>query len=134
MPRRSSVWLCDLLIVDEAHRARGEGTAFSAALKRQRKHARRILILTATPFSIHVDELNRMLTLIGGEAAHRPVRAFKRALDDLYSGNTARDAELVAKSLVMKASSAVEALAPFVIRHRNIDDHSTRRQQLVRRR
>src|SRR5262249_637082 len=42
---------CDLLIVDEAHRAKGEGTAFSSALKRQKKHARRILILTATPFS-----------------------------------------------------------------------------------
>ena len=65
---------CDLLIVDEAHRAKGENTAFSTALNRQKKYARRVLILTATPFSIRLDELQRMLTLIGGEAAHGPVR------------------------------------------------------------
>ena len=45
---------CDLLIVDEAHRAKGEKTAFSEALKKQKKHARRVLILTATPFQ-HPD-------------------------------------------------------------------------------
>jgi RecG-like helicase len=57
---------CDLLIIDEAHRAKGEGTEFSKALRRWQKHARRVLILTATPFSIHLAELNRMLKLIGG--------------------------------------------------------------------
>ena len=51
---------------------------------------RRVLILTATPFSIRLEELQRMLTLVGGEAAHGPVQLFSRALDDLYSGNTAR--------------------------------------------
>jgi superfamily II DNA or RNA helicase len=60
---------CDLLIVDEAHRAKGDQTAFSKALKRPRKHAKRILILTATPFSIRIDELQRMLALIGAEEA-----------------------------------------------------------------
>lgn len=79
---------CDLLIVDEAHRAKGDQTSFSKALKRQRNHAKRILILTATPFSIRIDELQRMLALIGAEAASTPVRAFSRTLDDLYSGNT----------------------------------------------
>jgi hypothetical protein len=108
---------CDLLIVDEAHRAKGEGTAFSAALKRQKKYARRVLILTATPFSIRLDELQRMLTLIGGEAAHGPVRAFSRVLDALYGGNTARSPEVVAERLATKAKAAVEALSAFVIRH-----------------
>lgn len=112
---------CDLLIVDEAHRAKGENTAFSKALRRQKKHARRILILTATPFSIRLEELLRMLSLIGGEAAHAPVRAFSRALDDLYSGNTARNHEQVAERLAVKAKAAVEALRSFVIRH-GIDD------------
>ena len=69
------------------HRAKRDNTAFSAALKRQKKYARRVLILTATPFSIRLDELKRMLTLIGGEAAHGPVRTFSRALEDLYTGN-----------------------------------------------
>ena len=56
---------CDLLIVDGTW-AKGEHTAFSKALKRQKKFARRVLILTATPFSIQL-EMQRMLTLIGGE-------------------------------------------------------------------
>ncbi len=108
---------CDLLIVDEAHRAKGENTAFSAALKRQKRYARRVLILTATPFSIRLDELQRMLTLIGGEATHGPVRSFSRALDVLYSGNTARSPELVAERLATTAKAAVAALSSFVIRH-----------------
>lgn len=112
---------CDLLIVDEAHRAKGEGTAFSSALKRQKKHARRVLILTATPFSIRLEELQRMLALVGGEATHGPVRSFSRALDDLYSGNTARSPEVVAERLATKATAAVVALSTFVIRH-GIDD------------
>jgi len=112
---------CDLLIVDEAHRAKGENTAFSKALRRQKKHARRFLILTATPFSIRLEELLRMLSLIGGEAAYAPVRAFSRALDDLYTGNTARNHEQVADRLAVKAKTAVEALRSFVIRH-GIDD------------
>lgn len=112
---------CDLLIVDEAHRAKGENTAFSKALKRQKKYARRVLILTATPFSIRIDELQRMLTLIGGGAAHGPVRAYSHALDDLYTGNAARSAEKVADRLVSKAKAAVEAIQFFVIRH-GIDD------------
>jgi hypothetical protein len=112
---------CDLLVVDEAHRAKGEGTGFSSALRRQKKHARRVLILTATPFSIHLDELNRMLTLIGGEAAHAAVRAYKRALNDLYTGSTARSPEVVAERLTSKAEAAVGAIAPIVIRH-GIDD------------
>ena len=112
---------CDLLIVDEAHRAKGDKTAFSTALKRQKKHARRVLILTATPFSIHIRELERMLALIGGDEARGPVRSFSRALDDLYAGNTARNADMVAQRLATKAEAAVEALRPFVIRH-GIDD------------
>jgi len=112
---------CDLLIVDEAHRAKGENSAFSVALKRQKKHAQRVLILTATPFSIQLEELERMLTLIGGEAARRPVRAYSKALNDLYTGNTARPSEVVAKHLATKATAAVEAIRSFVIRH-GIDD------------
>jgi hypothetical protein len=112
---------CDLLIVDEAHRAKGDQTSFSKALRRQRKHAKRTLILTATPFSIRIEELQRMLALIGAEAASSPVRAFSRALDDLYSGNTSRPPDAVAERLVAKAKAAIEAIAPFVIRH-GVDD------------
>lgn len=115
---RGQTLTCDLLIVDEAHRAKGEGSAFSRALMSQRRYAKRILILTATPFSIDLDELNRMLHLIGAEdVAMRPVRAFKKALDNLYTGSTGRNAEEVATVLAARAQAAVEALAPNVIRH-----------------
>jgi len=79
---------CDLLIVDEAHRAKGEHTAFCDALRRQKKHARRVLILTATPFSIQLEELERMLTLIGGDEACSKVGSFNKALTNLYTRNT----------------------------------------------
>jgi len=112
---------CDLLIVDEAHRAKGENTAFSKALKRQKKYARRVLILTATPFSIRLDELQRMLTLIGGGASHKAVSAYSRTLDDLYKGDAARSPEKVADRLVSRAKAAIAAIQPFVVRH-GIDD------------
>jgi ERCC4-related helicase len=112
---------CDLLIVDEAHRAKGDQTYFSRALRRQRRYAKRILILTATPFSIHIDELLRMLDLIGANEASTPVRAYSRALRDLYTGNTSRSSDVVAERLAAKAKAAVEAMAPFVIRH-GVDD------------
>jgi len=113
---------CDLLVIDEAHRAKGDQTKFSQALREQRKHAKRILILTATPFSIELEELNRMLKLVDAEqGAARPVRAFKKALNDLYTGSTGRMIEKVAAVLADKAQAAVEALAPYVIRH-GVDD------------
>ena len=109
---------CDLLIVDEAHRAKGDQAAFSQALRRQRKNAKRILILTATPFSIELEELNRMLTLIHAEqTAARPVREFKKALNDLYVGSTGRDVKKAAAKLSDKAEAAVKALSDYVIRH-----------------
>jgi ERCC4-related helicase len=112
---------CDLLIVDEAHRARGENTAFSNALKSKKKAAQRVLILTATPFSIKLEELKRMLTLIGGEAAHAQVTSFSRVLNDLYVGDPHQSPEGLADRLATRAKAAVDALSSFVIRH-GIDD------------
>jgi len=119
----SSNLACDLLIIDEAHRAKGEHSAFSRELMRQKKAAKRILILTATPFSIRLEELQRMLSLIGADqaAVQSSVRSYSRALDDLYSAKTARDPSAVAKRLVLKAEAAVDALSKCVIRH-GVDD------------
>ncbi|SEP49351.1 Helicase conserved C-terminal domain-containing protein [Rhodospirillales bacterium URHD0017] len=109
---------CSLLIIDEAHRAKGDKTEFRAALKKQRKHADRVLILTATPFSIRLEELVGLLDLIDAPTTVKShVRTFSRALDDLYFGNTARRAEAVAGRLAAKAAATLEEIAPFVIRH-----------------
>jgi len=108
---------CDLLIVDEAHRAKGEETAFSQALMMQRKYAKRVLILTATPFSIDIAELERMLALVDGDDARAQVRAYRRALDRLYGGNATRRPEDAAERLATAAQNAVDALRACVIRH-----------------
>lgn len=111
----------DLLIVDEAHRAKGEKTAFSEALKKQKKHARRVLILTATPFSIQIDELHRMLQLIGADEAKSAVTGYSKAITNLYKGNPNGDTGVAGSKLAQKAHAAITALQPFVIRH-GIDD------------
>lgn len=114
---------CDLLIVDEAHRAKGEGTTFGAALEGQIKKVKRVLILTATPFSIHIAELNRMLTLVGaGDAhTHAAVKSFSRALDKIYRDQPSGQEKDAANDLVCKANKAIEAVQNHVIRH-SIDD------------
>lgn len=112
---------CDLLIVDEAHRAKGEGTAFSKALNKQSKKAQRVLILTATPFSIRLTELNRMLTLVGAGHAHAAVKSFSVALEKIYSSRAVHPAEVVARHLTTRASAAIDAIRPHVVRH-SIDD------------
>ncbi len=112
---------CDLLIVDEAHRAKGEKSAFCAALKRHEKKVRRVLTLTATPFSIHLAELKRMLRLIGGEEARGPVGVFSRALDHLYKTSPSGDPGIAAERLAAKAKAAVDVLGKYLIRH-GVDD------------
>lgn len=120
---------CDLLIVDEAHRAKGEGTAFSNALKTQRKKTQRVLILTATPFSIRLAEMNRMLSLVGADHAHRAVKSFSHALENIYTGTVARQSDTVAKNLITKASAAIELISQHVIRH-SIDDLPDEKESL----
>lgn len=112
---------CDLLIVDEAHRAKGEGTGFSKALNRQSKKAQRVLILTATPFSIQLAELSRMLTLVGAGHAHAAVKSFSVALEKIYNDSVANPSNVVAKHLTTRARAAIDAIGPHVIRH-SIDD------------
>ncbi len=112
---------CDLLIVDEAHSAKGEGTAFSDALKFQSKKAKWVLILTATPFSIHLSELNRMLTLVGSGHAHAAVKSFSLALDKIYHTPPSRQEYATAKDLINRATKAIDAIQKQVVRH-SIDD------------
>jgi len=109
---------CDLLIVDEAHRAKGENSNFARAIKAKRKLAKRILILTATPFSIDIRELERMLMLAGAdEMAIRPIRAYASALNRLFKQGAGHDPDKVADNLAARAEAAISAMRPYVIRH-----------------
>lgn len=107
---------CDLMIIDEAHRAKGEGSAFNVALRELGGHAKRKLILTATPFSIRLRELEQLLEFAGA-TEFEAVRTYARRLTELYSLGQGHDVDRAAQALVEAASAAVEALRPFVIRH-----------------
>lgn len=108
---------CDLLIVDEAHRARTEGSKFGKALVRKRDQFKQVLLVTATPFSLSVSELSRSLRLLGaGDGDVVATRAFGRLLDKLWKGDFARP-DHFGKTLGLKGAEATQALKVWVIRH-----------------
>ncbi|MGD0838846.1 MAG: SNF2-related protein, partial [Polyangia bacterium] len=113
---------CDLMIIDEAHRAKGDGSAFNDALRNLGDHAKRKLILTATPFSIRLSELEQLLQFAGAsnlEAVGRYANALKR----LYGLGDGHDMAAESKRLVSAAKAAIEELQPYLVRH-GIEDLS----------
>jgi len=113
---------CDLMIVDEAHRAKGDGSAFNEALRNLGDRAKRKLILTATPFSIRLSELEQLLRFAGAsnlEAVGRYANDLRR----LYSLGDGHDDATESKRLVSAAKAAIEELQPYLVRH-GIDDLS----------
>lgn len=113
---------CDLMIIDEAHRAKGDGSSFNDALRTLGQLAKRKLILTATPFSIRLAELIQLLRFVGGS---NPVAVMQYAseLKRLYTLGEGHDFDAEAKRLVGSATAAIEELQPYLIRHA-IDDLS----------
>ena len=117
----------DLLIVDEAHRARGEETNFRDRLDRAQPKA--VLYLTATPFGINVDEMASILSQI--ETAPEVVchiKHLREEIDEYWSGNPGKsnnddNAPLQerAATLLDKVAEGRRLLKPYVIRH-TIDD------------
>lgn len=107
---------CDLLIIDEAHRAKNDGSVFAQELRRQQDEIGSVLILTATPFSIAPAELARILGLVGAhqDVADMIYRA-GNALDTLWRGKFSDPG--FADELVRACSSAIDAIQPYVIRH-----------------
>jgi hypothetical protein len=121
---------CDLLIIDEAHRTRSEHSTLARQLQQQRKAIGRVLVLTATPFSIDPNDLARLLARIGGKNAQKPMKKYASLLQDLWRGrNSGVPVELAANDLVEAARAAVEAMRPYVIRH-GIDDLSLSEQRV----
>jgi len=113
---------CDLMIIDEAHRAKGDGSAFNEALHNLGGRAKRKLILTATPFSIRLTELEQLLQFVGATNLDA-VRRYAAELKRLYVLRDGHDIPAESKRLVSAAREAIEALQPYVIRH-CIDDLS----------
>lgn len=113
---------CDLMIIDEAHRAKGDGSAFNEALRNLGDRAKRKLILTATPFSIRLAELEQLLQFAGATELEA-VRRYAGELKRLYSLGDGHDVTAESKRLVSAAKEAIEELQPYLIRH-SIEDLS----------
>ncbi|MGY4573742.1 SNF2-related protein [Bradyrhizobium sp. USDA 3256] len=113
---------CDLMIIDEAHRAKGDGSAFNDALRNLGDRAKRKLILTATPFSIRLAELEQLLQFVGASELGA-VSQYAKDLKQLYSLGDGHDVAAEAGRLESAARVAIEALQPYLIRH-GIDDLS----------
>jgi superfamily II DNA or RNA helicase len=54
----------DLLVVDEAHRARQRKTAQSRAVEALVEHCQKAIFLTATPIQTHANDLGRLLAIL----------------------------------------------------------------------
>jgi len=113
---------CDLMIIDEAHRAKGDGSAFNEALRNLGDRAKRKLILTATPFSIRLAELEQLLQF-AGSTEREAVRRYAGELKRLYCLGDGHDVTAESKRLVGAAKEAIEELQPYLIRH-GIEDLS----------
>lgn len=113
---------CDLIIIDEAHRAKGDGSAFNDALREHGDQGKRKLILTATPFSVRLAELEQLLQFVGATDL-KAVRLYAGELKRLYSLGVGRDVAHESKRLVSAAAEAIDELQPYLIRH-GIDDLS----------
>jgi hypothetical protein len=113
---------CDLMIIDEAHRAKGDGTAFNQALRATGEHAKRKLILTATPFSIKLTELEQLLAFAGATET-RAVRLYSGELNRLFKLGEGNDVVEESKRLVGAAKAAIKELQPYLIRY-GVDDLS----------
>lgn len=113
---------CDLMIIDEAHRAKGDGSAFNEALRELGDFAQRKLILTATPFSIGLAELEQLRQFVGASDL-TAVGQYARDLKQLYSLGKGHDAIAEGQRLEGAARAAIDQLGPYLIRH-GIDDLS----------
>lgn len=119
--------MCDLMIIDEAHRAKGEGSAFNEALRELGGCAKRKLILTATPFSIGPKELAQLLRFVGA-SKHDAVSRYADELKRLFTLKAGHHIAEESVRLIAAAKAAVDELQPYVIRH-GIDDLSDPEQE-----
>lgn len=106
-----------LLIVDEAHRAKAEASGLRQAVEALAQRAQRVLLLTATPMSLQPAELQRLLALAGAPPCAR-IQQYADELARLHQDRAIEpDLPAQVRRLARAAEDAVQALAPWVIRH-----------------
>lgn len=83
----------DLLVIDEAHHLRNQGTQSNAAGRMLSRLARHVVMLSATPINLRSEDLHALLTLVDPDTFRDP-----RALNGIIDANmpliAARDALL----------------------------------------
>jgi hypothetical protein len=105
----------DLLIVDEAHRSKHDGSKFKSKLNERAKFYRWTLCLTATPFSIHISELESMLALVsGGRARTGAIKDFSDFI--LEANKPLPKYTLTVNDAVERWEAAVAQLKKWVMR------------------
>ena len=108
---------CDLLIIDEAHRARNKESQFAKRLRGAAKGVGAVLTLTATPFSVRIGEFTNLLKHVGaGREVVAAAKRFTRTLDILWDGSFGTDPESFGDRLAEAGEEAVAAIKPFVMR------------------
>jgi len=109
---------CGLLIIDEGHRAKGEGSEFAKRIVDSKNKFEKVLILTATPFSIQINELKRILKIVGMEDKDVDcVVAFDNKLKYLWNDDNLIDMKGFSNELIDVAEDAVNSLENYIIRH-----------------
>lgn len=105
----------NLLIVDEAHRARNETSKLRESLEEQAENFDNTLILTATPMSIAIEGLIGLLQLdkSDDQEAAGQVRKFKKLIDRLHE----LPEEVTSEDLLGAGIDAISAMKPLLIRH-----------------
>ena len=106
----------DLVVIDEAHRAKNENTKFAKSLDRVPKRTR-LLILTATPFSLSIAELNNLLKRIGAERETLTACGnYAKTLEELWAGERIGRHHEIATGLLQSIKAARNAIRELVFR------------------
>ncbi|MBA2491637.1 MAG: type III restriction endonuclease subunit R [Gammaproteobacteria bacterium] len=126
-----SLGAVDLIIVDEAHKSRGEGSGLSRLLERVILHGRqaRRMGLTATPIEIDVEQWTSSLERIGVAHAQKvkvdAILPYMKAIDMLRQ--SWRSSPGARRQFYEAARAFEQALSPYILRRGKGEDEAVAR-------
>lgn len=129
--------LFDLIIIDEAHKARAEETSLSTLLERVVQPARdvRRLAMTATPIELHNEQWEQMLQRIGVDKEKIPeittsISNYQDAVDEVRLRSNEKDCREKFKTA---SDGCKKALSPYLLRRDKREEESIKDfQELTR--
>lgn len=119
----------DLVVIDEVHRAKNEKTDFAKTIKKA-SEGTRLLVLTATPFSLSIAELGSLLKRIGApQESLKACKLLAQKLERLWSGLGIGQPDEFAKDLVGRLKEAHREIRGLVFRT-SVDELCGRERRL----